>query len=272
VVDFWCKTYYNKHMSKKFTQIDIENIIRRKQDGESLRSIAKDYGTSGDSLSNVLNRRGITFKNPWTEDETQELISLRKEGVSYQQIADTLNKSYNSVKRKCSDLIKEGQVEYIGKNRGGITYDYPKEELLNIVKQYVSCEACPSHYRSNIKRVFGSWTKALEAAGIPGNIGGNFCSDRVTRVYLLRFETFYKIGVTQQQVKSRFSGAPEYEVLDILETDLDNAVYLEKELKKAIKPFQYVVEHPWFERNGKTECFVPDIEIRRLEDVFVIGA
>lgn len=257
---------------RKYTEIEVQNILKRKLTGESLRIIAKDYGTSGTSLSGILNRRGISFINRWSEEEEIEFMNLRELGKNNKEISIILNKSHDSVKKKASEFLNMGLID--GKYRKDryktgpkIRLELPREELLSIVRRYVSSESCPTPYRSNIIRIFGSWTRALEEAGISGNIGGNFCKNRVTRIYLLKFEGFYKIGITQQQIKSRFAGAPGYEILDYLETDLDNAVYLEKGLKRAVKPLQYIAEHPWFERNGKTECFKSDRIITTLEDL-----
>jgi hypothetical protein len=263
-----------------WTEEKLNRIMELRSQGVPYKDIALEFQTNKGVISGVISRMAkkgynVLSINPWTEEEELEFINLRGQNKNNKEIALILGKSHDSVKKKASELLNAGIIT--GNSRRGWYKDriknpprlnLPEEKLLDIVREYVSSEACPTSYRSNIRRVFGSWTKALEAAGIPGNIGGNFVSSRVTRVYLLRFEGFYKVGVTQQQIKSRFSGAPSYEILDYLETDLDNAVYLEKELKKSIKSYQYVAEHPWFERNGKTECFKTDQPIRQLEDIF----
>ena len=206
----------------------------------------------------------------WTEEDINTLVDMRNEGISMSTISEVLGRPYSSVVTRASRLIKDG-VLVSRKPRlteREIILLSDSNYLIELVKTYVSSEAAPGQVRTRVIKTFGTWTKALEVAGVSGNIGGKFCEDRIARVYLLRFEGFYKIGVTQQQIKSRFSGAPSYEILDYLETDLDNAVYLEKELKKSVKSYQYVAEHPWFERNGKTECFKTDRPIRQLEDIF----
>ena len=209
----------------------------------------------------------------WTDDEENRLIELRNKGVSLPTIAELLNRPYVSVSSKSSRLIKCGKLESWKprEEASGPRVNWPhlsEEELLDQVRIYVSRESAPYYIRTRVKHYFGSWTNALEAAGISGNIGGKFTQDRITRVYLLKFGTFYKVGVTQQQIKSRFSGAPRYEILDFVATDLDNATYLEKELKKSIAQFQFIPLDPWFERNGKTECFIPPHPINALEEIF----
>lgn len=259
----------------KYTKEKIQEIIDLIEQGSTYQEVAEKYGTNGYALGEVLRRRGYKrYKK--VDFDYNRFLELRGT-MSYVDIAKELGVSYDKVKKEGSKLVKNKQAKSLqgvfGNSEGingesGPKIDLPKEVLLDIIREYISSEACPTSYRSNIIRVFGSWTKGLEAAGISGNIGGKFCEDRVTKVYLLKFSEFYKIGVTQQQVKSRFSGAPEYEILDTLETGLDNAVYLEKELKKVVRSFQHIPEHSWFERNGKTECFIPPRPIQSLEEIF----
>lgn len=260
-----------------WTKEKTDRIFELRQQGISYQVIAEEFGTNKENISSVIakmKRHGyaIIKAKPWTEEEELLFLELRWQNKDNKEIAEILNKSHDSVKKKASEFLELGIIDGIsrkGKYKTGpkAKLDLPRDVLLNIVREYVSCESCPTHLRSNIKRIFGTWTNALQEAGISGNIGGNMCQNRVTRVYLLQFDGFYKIGLTQQQVKSRFSGAPSYSILDVLETDLDNAVYLEKELKKTIAPMQYIAEHQWFIRNGRTECFKTDKPIKALEDL-----
>lgn len=275
VLDFECKINYSVKMII-WDKEKTDRIFEMRQQGITYQEIAQEFGTNKANISAVITRMreqgysSIIKAKPWSLDEELELIELRSQGKNNKEIAEILGKSHDSVKRKASNLIRSGITDWKGKpilsRADPIKLDLPREELLEIVRKYVSYEACPTSLASNVKRIFGTWTKALEAAGISGNIGGKFDPNKVTRVYLLDFGDFYKIGVTQQQIKSRFHGAPPYTILDFVETDLDNAVYLEKELKKAVT--QYVAEHPWFDRNGKTECFKTDRPISCLEDIF----
>lgn len=240
----------------------MDRILELRNANVSYQEIAEELGTTKGNISSIISkmkRQGyeIIKIKPWTEEEELKLLELRNQHKNNKEIAIILNKSHDSVKKKASEFLQLGIIE--GTTRKGIgggcgvRLNLPKDELIEIVRKYVSSEACPTHLRSNIKRVFGSWTKALEAAGISGNVGGNFIRDKLTTLYFVDFGDFQKIGITQQRIKSRLSGAPPYNILDYLETDLDNAIYFEKELKKVIQ--QYIPEHHWFERNGKTECF-----------------
>lgn len=243
-------------------ELDIEKIVERKQAGESLRSIAKEYGTSGASLSAILRRRGVTFINPWSEYDVKNLIDLHNQNLPYKEIAARLNKSYDSVKKQCSKLISEGML------KRNLTQPpiHDKDYLISQIKLYVSSADAPSNIRYSVTKAFGSWTKGLEAAKIPGKIGGVFDHKKDTKLYLLNFGSFRKVGITQQKLNQRFAGSPPYVVLDLLETDLDTAVYFEKEMIKIVSLYQFIPEHAWFERNGKTECFI--LEVDTLEDIF----
>lgn len=241
-------------MTKIWTNEKKQQILEMRNAGQQYKEIAGYFGTTASNISSVVTRMkkegySIIKARPWTEEEELYFLELREAGQSYDYISEVLNKSYDSVKKKASELVKAGIVDTYRPTLS----KYSSEELIEYVKQYVSSERTPVNIRHAVKLRFGSWTNGLEAAGISGNIGGTFDSSRPTILYFLDFGEFQKIGITQQQIKSRFSGAPAYIVLDSLTTELDNAIYLEKELKKVVK--QYIPEHSWFERNGKTECF-----------------
>lgn len=259
----------------KWTDENKTKLIELKYNSNySNKELASYFDCTVKSIDRILTRvrAELSIENTtkyWTEEEEALLIELCKSNkLSNINIP---GRSKNQIRGKIEHLKSKGILPRINTIRG-LKSDLTREELLEGVRKYVSCDRCPTTLATNIKRVFGSWTKALEAAGISGNIGGKFDPNRTTRVYLLDFGDFYKIGITQQQIKSRFSGAPAHTVLDYVETDLDNAVYLEKELKKAIRLYQYIAEHPWFERNGKTECFKTSQPIRYLEDIFAPSA
>ncbi|WP_425447737.1 GIY-YIG nuclease family protein [Dethiothermospora halolimnae] len=68
-------------------------------------------------------------------------------------------------------------------------------------------------------------------------------------------EHFYKIGITRNLLKKRFSGEImpyDYKILDTVNTNLYDAIYLEKELHEKNRKFQYKPKI-WF--RGHTECF-----------------
>lgn len=258
----------------KWTKEKTDRIFELRQQGVSYQSIADEFQTSNKNIATVITRMrnkpeygDILHANKWTEEDLLKLVEFRSKGFNNKEIADLLGRAHTAVKQKASELVKSGVLTPITKNFSITTHDLPVEELLDNVRKYVTRDDCPAHIVTNVKRVFGSWTEGLKAAGISGNIGGKFDPNKPTKVYFLDFGEFQKIGITQREIEYRFKGAPDYTVLDFVETDLANAIYLEKELKKVVK--QFIPEHEWFARNGKTECFKS--ECKTLEDLFALS-
>jgi predicted transcriptional regulator len=191
-------------------------IIQLRTQGIKYQDIADQLGLTLSAVASRISRyqRDLIKKNPWTDEETEKLIELRDQGISYSIIAGELNKRIESVKKKCSNLLKEGRIQ-----------------------------------------------------SIRGARGGNMSASSRTTLYLIKFEDFYKVGITQQKLKDRFSGAPGYIVIDTVSTTLDNAWELEKAIKESVQSMRYVPEHTWFIRNGRTECFKTDKPIKALEDL-----
>lgn len=220
VLDFECKINYSVKMII-WDKEKTDRIFEMRQQGITYQEIAQEFGTNKANISSVISKMKKNGYNiikvvPWTEQDQFDLISLRLEGKSNQDIANILGRGIDCIKKKASELVKLGAI--------------PRQ------------------------------TSGGQSSG--------FDPGKPAKVYLLDFGGFHKIGITQQKISYRFAGAPAHTVLDYVETDLDNAMYLEKELKKSIRPYQYIAEHPWFERNGKTECFKTDQPIRYLEDIF----
>lgn len=141
-----------------------------------------------------------------------------------------------------------------------ITKTYNDEELINILKGvdnpsynlFNSNNAYPSG--TTYANRFGSWNAAMELAGKP--IGTNSLKEGVkTLVYLVEFEGFYKIGITQQEVSSRLSGYPKYEVLLTIQCEtLAEAKSIETTWLHNVKKYKFISST--FPRNkGATECF-----------------
>lgn len=136
---------------------------------------------------------------------------------------------------------------------------YSDEELLNILRDsetptynhFIQSNDLPSAvtYRNR----FGSWAKALELAGVEQN-SNSLIPSKNTLVYLLEFDGFYKVGITQQALEERFMGYPKYEVLLTLNCTLDEARKIEKEWLANTQPYRFY--GTGFPRcNGATECF-----------------
>lgn len=238
----------------------IANGLNYKQITELLPDRAyRSVAVQGNKLLGALVK-----VDPWTIENELELIELRDARLNIKEIALILGRDYMKVKAKISQLIKKGLIDAVGPQSsptGSYSHQnhYPKstdEELLEYVKTYIVCDTCPRPFRSRIKIRFGSWTKALELAGLSPNIGGKLDFNKDTVLYLLDFGKFKKVGITQQSIKARFSGAPEYTILDSIILGLEDALYFESAIKCST--VTHIPEQKWFERNGKTECFISD--------------
>ena len=95
--------------------------------------------------------------------------------------------------------------------------------------------------------------------------GGCHDKNKPTILYLVKFDNFYKIGITQKSIKERLYGAPEYTIIDFITTDLEFAFEMESAIKKSVTAF--IPEATWFERNGKTECFTSKTLVTSLEQL-----
>lgn len=248
---------------------DRQKIADMRIQGYTYEQIAKELNTTKGNISSQItlmrnNGWNITINRKWSDADVDQLILLRNEDRTLAEIAEILDKSYSAVKTKSSELVKKGIVVPKGARSsptGSYSYQtqYAKstdEELLDYVKTYVSRDACPRTFSSRVVSRFGSWTKALEIAGVIGNIGGKLCPEKETTLYLLDFGEFKKVGITQQRINQRFAGAPNFSVVDKLCTTLEEALMFEKAILSNVSSRQFIPSHPWFERNGKTECFI----------------
>lgn len=186
----------------------------------------------------------------WSAEECELLAVMCKAGYSNADMA---------VELECSE-----KAVVMKKHKLGIRtqFEYTKEHLLDILKS--ASEHTASYFNNPLNRLptvqryqrhFGSWNAALKAAGIQVNQKG-LKLDKLTTVYLVRFNGYYKAGITQQTVTQRLSGYPSYKICwtKTFET-LEPALELEKQILEYVKPYQHIAED--FPRGiGKTECFV----------------
>lgn len=49
-------------------------------------------------------------KRPYTEEDVETILTLRAEGMTEKQIAQALNRTYNSIHHKIKQLIKDGRA------------------------------------------------------------------------------------------------------------------------------------------------------------------
>ena len=211
----------------------------------------------------------------WTEEDFELLRCFSEAGYTAREIASELNCSENSVKHYKSKLgISTRNNSYTRGNRktttvstggaygGGRPNAYTKEQLIEIMQRapvhtydYFNSKDSELPAATTYRKYFGSWDNALKAAGVPPNIS-TMKEHLPTKVYLLDFGDFYKIGITQQELNKRFgSRYPEYEVVLCIETTLEDARAIETTWLKSVSSYKYIPDSFPTEGRGHTECF-----------------
>jgi len=191
----------------------------------------------------------------WTIEEDQLVEVCNSKGWTAKEIAAELDRSEGSVKarRKLLGLIGP---------KGG-PKKYTKEQLIKLLQDapvktydYLNSKESGLPAATTYRQYFGSWNAALEAAGIHVN---NCVQkpDKPTRLYLVEFDGFYKIGITQQTINQRLGGRyPPYNIVLTLEFEnLDEARSVEKSWLEAVADYRYVPTNFPTEGRGFTECF-----------------
>lgn len=203
---------------------------------------------------------------PWTEAEDLQLIELRNQDIPYKEIERILGRGPNSVRKRATILSGKGHMRL--REHPTSTFNrcpekesksWTDKELLELVSKYRTQDNLnynrepgePSSYP--IVKRFGTWTAAVEAAGIVRNLGA-FDSLKKTIFYIVKFDDLCKLGITQRTVKERLIGFPKYEILYENSMDFDSAWKLERAALKFIEPYKIIGNLP----NGNTECFSAD--------------
>ena len=213
---------------------------------------------------------------PWTVSEDEILISGKVSGLSYVELEKLLNRSNSSVTKRLAALNRQGKIKLSDRKNSAHGVAPPKERvqysedyLLNLVRKYKTQDNL-NHNREEgepssgpIVRMFGSWSEALIRAGMELNTGAFHKGP--TTLYLIEFDEFYKIGLTQRSVAERLRGFPKYIILDEVILDFDEAWQLERDILNWMKPYKVVGNLP----NGNEECFIyPVVDICTLVEEF----
>lgn len=201
----------------------------------------------------------------WSEEHLNFLVD-NANNKTIKELAEKLSRTPAAIRMKLQRLNIKAKEDTKGPKIGSkynrstiIASDY----ILSILKQLPNTgrdwyninkkKEWPS--ASTISNRFGSWSNALIAAGLPINIGVQKL-DKLTKVYLIEFDSFYKVGITQQELKHRFSGYPAYKVLEIKETTLEIAKSIEKQVLELVRDYKYIPDCLPKEGRGYTECFI----------------
>jgi len=206
----------------------------------------------------------------WTEEDFELLRCFSEAGYTAREIASELNCSENSVKHYKSKLgISTRNNSYSGGKQKATTVAtsgrpnaYTREQLIEVMQQapvhtydYFNSKDSGLPAATTYRKYFGSWENALEAAGILPNVS-SMKQHLPTKVYLLDFGDFYKIGITQQELSKRFgSRYPKYEVVLCIETTLEEARKIEAMWLANVSSYRYTPSNFPQEGRGHTECF-----------------
>jgi hypothetical protein len=209
-------------------------------------------------------------RNLWTEEELELLRLFSEQGMTAREIAEEIGRPLGSVNTKrrelgCKTTKKNYKHLYVG------TVGEVQDRLIEIMRnapvityEYFNRADSDLPAATTYRKYFGSWAKAMEAAGVTttnpelGYSDNKYCQkpNRSTTVYLIDFGDFYKVGITQQTIKQRFSGNyPPYTVILSLEMSLAEAKELEGKWLKVVKPYQFIPSNFPTEGRGFTECF-----------------
>ena len=193
---------------------------------------------------------------PVLNSKTKPLfIQLYKEGVKYDDIAQELGLTKGQVLRQAKKLQTLGVISPRKSPIDSYYSSMSDEEILQEVAITDSADSAPNPLRYQARKRFGNWSDAKYISGTIGNIGGNMLENKPTKVYLIDFGDYIKIGITQQELKLRLAHFPKHRLLDFIETDLNSARSIEKELHSKLKRYEFDKIPKGLDRNGYTECF-----------------
>ena len=198
----------------------------------------------------------------WTDEDKMVAKLLLEEGMTAREVSSEINIPEGTIngwkgawKIKHKKVYKElytGTVEEVQQRLIKLMQEAP-EVTYNYFNSATSGVPAATTYR----KYFGSWEAALQAAGVERVTSRGNIDNKLTKVYLVDFGDFYKIGITQQTVHQRLGGRyPPYTILTTKEfSTLFEARILEKELLSLVSKYKYVPSNFPVEGRGFTECF-----------------
>jgi len=193
--------------------------------------------------------------------DRQKIADMRESGFSYDQIAAELDTTRANISSQISMMKKQGwditrtikwtsqHTQQLVDLRGEGRSNLEIAELLKVPHERVKKEA----------------SKLIQAGVLESIRAKNAAPTRVKKLpqnyavlYLLYFpaEDFYKVGLTTNDVATRFAGSPDYVICDEYEDEVRVVVELEREILHNVRDYKYVPESTWFLSNGATECFL----------------
>lgn len=191
----------------------------------------------------------------WNSDDTDCLITMRENNWEVSAIANEMGYSKSTI---------EYWIKKLGLLRNKKWTEEEDEQLKELTIASHSIQECAGilnrsidnikHRRMDLGVTGLGWRKVRPEEGDSYKYSQK--PDKLTKVYLIEFDGFYKVGTTQQTITQRFGGRyPQYEVLLIIETTLEEALDIEREWLENVKHLKYVPNCFPAEGRGFTECF-----------------
>jgi len=195
---------------------DTECLITLRNNNWQVKDIAEEMGFSKSTIEYRIRKLDLFVNKKWTAEEDAKLIELTSSGAWIKECSIILGRSEDTIKSRKVKLKVTNQ-----KNIRSIPYIKP----IKTIREKDS-------YKYSQK------------------------PDKLTKLYLIEFDGFYKIGTTQQSMNQRFGGRyPSYEVVLILEMALEEALRMESAWLNNVKDYKYVPDCFPKEGRGYTECF-----------------
>lgn len=83
-----------------FTEQEINTMKQMRAEGYKLEYIALKMKCSRSYVDRLTSEYNKTKHKSWTKDDIQKLVTLRKEGTSFEELSNILNRSIESCKTK----------------------------------------------------------------------------------------------------------------------------------------------------------------------------
>lgn len=224
----------------------------------------------------------------WSAEDKEHVLFLSNEGWTAREISAHTEIPLGTVAgwrkkvgvstKSCYKDLYIGTIEEIQSKLISIMLEAPE-----ISYNYFNSADSGTPSATTYRKYFGSWNNALRAANIQPakkDYTRSKCindnkednkednkdyeasykysqkPDKLTKVYLIEFEGFYKVGTTQQSITQRFGNRyPKYEVIFYIEVSLTEALKIEKEWLNNVKHLKFVPTTFPEEGRGFTECF-----------------
>jgi len=222
---------------------------------------------------NIINKNIQLIDEEYVNAHTLMRCQCNIDGHIWYATWSNLSKGFGCP--KCSNHIKT-TVEYIKNEliRNNIPIDITGNEFENTSQKKIKCicKICGYEWNANVSRLM-SGSKCPQC--VKNNAIGGLNLKHANRnrdkflstnaiVYVIRCsndeESFYKIGVTKNNAKKRFNSKRDmpynFNVLIEINTNLYDAILLERELLSLIKHLRY---NPKIKFEGWTECFKIDL-------------